>query len=459
VQRTHDGKLIAFVKNVPAKGYKLFPYATKDNERTVNNACKNPVNAEISHLHNQTGLPEANKGGGISSGKFEIANNRIETPHFTVAFDGNGRFTSVYDKAARREVLKPGGFGNRLVVYEDKPMDYDNWDIDIYYTEKSWECEKPTEIRWLEEGPIRGALLIRRTFLQSEIEQKIYFYADIPRIDFDTRVDWKQQQCLLKTEFDVAVNAAEATYDIQFGNIKRPTHANTSWDAARFEVCGHKYADISEGAFGAALLNDCKYGYGIQDGKMTLSLIKSGTVPNPTTDQEEHFFIYSFMPHANGFAESDVVNQAYQLNVPLRAIPGRREAAALEEAQLMRGTGWVSIHAAASDGITNPCAAASANSKNPGAAHIALETIKKSYDGERVIIRLFEYRNIQSDITLSFNTPVKEVYETDLMENRLSPVSLNKISGPDASATRTDAITVKPFEIKTFEIERMPGWV
>jgi alpha-mannosidase len=259
-------------------------------------------------------------------------------------------------------------------------------------------------------------LFIRRGFLQSTIEQKIHFYADLPRIDFETFVDWKQHQCLLKTEFDADINAHEATYDIQFGNVKRPTHFNTSWDYARFEVCAHKYADISEGAFGVALLNNCKYGYSIRDGKMTLSLIKSGIVPNPVADQEEHFFTYSFMPHIGGFADSSVLEQAYMLNVPLRAMTAGRNASEVTEA------GFAEVDA----------------------DNVALETVKKSYDGTKTVLRLHEYRNERREVTLSFGTAVNEVYEADLMENELERLPLT-----DGKLT----FTVKPFEIRTFVVK------
>jgi alpha-mannosidase len=384
VQKTHDGKAIAFVRDVPAKGYKLFQYTNAADD------FENP---------------------------FEIRPDGITTPFLKVSWDGYGFFTSVYDIASGRETLTQNGRGNRLAVYEDKPMNYDNWDIDIYYTEKSWLVDAPTEMRWLERGPVRATLFVRRAFLQSVIEQKVHFYADIPRVDFETYADWKQHQCLLKTEFDINVNASEATYDIQFGNVKRPTHFNTGWDFARFEVCGHKYADVSEGAFGVALLNDCKYGYGIHDSKMTLSLIKSGIVPNPEADQEEHFFTYSLMPHIGGFADSSVPEQAYMLNVPLRTATGSRDAETGEHE-----AGFVSVDA----------------------DNIALETIKKSYDGTKTVIRLHEYRNEQREVTLSFGTDVTEVYEADLMENELTRLPLfgNEVSVP-----------VKPFEIKTFVVK------
>jgi len=400
VQKTHDGRRIAFVENIPSKGYKAFTFI----ERL---AANNPLTIGTGGIGTRRGI--------TSNNPLDLREKGIETPHFVVIWNEEGILTTIYDKLARREALKQGGQGNRLVVYEDKPMDYDNWDIDIYYNEKSWICDDLYKIRWLEYGPVRATLLIEREFLQSKIEQKIHFYADIRRIDFETRVDWKQHQCLLKAEFDVDVNASEATYDIQFGNLKRPTHFNTSWDMARFEVCGHKYADLGEGAFGVALLNDCKYGYGIHDGKMTLSLVKSGIEPNPAADQEEHVFTYAFMPHACGFDDSDVPEQAAMLNVPLRTVHGTWTGDGDK-------TGFVSVDA----------------------ENIALETIKKSFDGQRTILRLHEYRNRRTEAVIRLGLPVRAVYETDLMEKRLLEIEY------DGNGIQ---LVVKPFEIKTLEVE------
>lgn len=158
-------------------------------------------------------------------------------------------------------MLREGGLGNVLRVYEDKPIYYDNWDIDIYYTQKSWVVDGLKSAEWIENGPVRIVLRLTYRFCESDIVQDVIFYTKSRRIDFKTYVDWKQHQLLLKTEFEVDVNASEATYDIQFGSLKRPTHKNTSWDGAKFEVCGHKWADVSEGGYGVSILNDCKYGH------------------------------------------------------------------------------------------------------------------------------------------------------------------------------------------------------
>ena len=165
-------------------------------------------------------------------------------------------------------------------------------------------------------GPVRATYLVEYAFsVPSSGENS--FLCESCFESFETYADWHEHQHLLKVEFDVDVNANEASYDIQFGNLKRPTHRNTSWDVARFEVCAHKWADLSEGDYGVSLLNDCKYGHAIHDGKMAISLVKSGIEPNPVTDQEEHFFTYSILPHKGDWKKGETVKQAYMLNVPV----------------------------------------------------------------------------------------------------------------------------------------------
>lgn len=385
VQRTSYDKLIFKPTNVPAKGWSAFtPY-----------------------LETHAGEP-----------RISVKGSQIETPFYRIQLDRAGQFSSLFDKQAGRELLKPGEKGNVLRAYEDKPIYYDNWDIDIYYAQKSWAVENVQKIEWAENGPVRAVLKITRKFLESTIVQRVNFYADSRRIDFDTYVDWKQHQVLLKAEFPVDINAYEATYDIQFGNIKRPAHKNTSWDAAKFEVCGHKWADLSEGGYGVALLNDCKYGYGICEGKMTLSLIKSGVVPNPTTDQEEHWFTYSLYPHMGDCYQANVAREAYCLNVPLYGIRRSSSMAQLEK--------------------KIPASFLTINADN-----VIVETVKQAESGIGTILRLYENQNRRTNVTVTWHGEFLSVVECDLMENELAKPTL---AGHEIS------FTIKPFEIKTFKV-------
>lgn len=170
--------------------------------------------------------------------------------------------------------------------------------MDIYYTEKYWDVNDVISMEWTECGPVRTTLEIERRESNSVIRQKIHFYADSRRIEFETYVDWKEHQTLLKVHFPVNVHTDEATFDVQFGNLTRKVHTNTSWDKARFESCGQKWIDLSEGHYGVSMLNDCKYGHSVKDSDMALTLIKSGIEPNPVADQEEHYFTYAIYPHA-----------------------------------------------------------------------------------------------------------------------------------------------------------------
>lgn len=212
------------------------------------------------------------------------------------------------------------------------------------------------------------------------------------------------------------VNANEATYDIQFGNLTRPTHANTMWDVAKFEVCAHKWADLSEGGYGVAILNDCKYGHSIREGHMTLTLLKSGIVPNPVTDQEEHTFTYALLPHMGGWREGNVPQAAYALNIPVRAA------------------------VAASKGQGLPHSYVDVSAEN-----VALETVKKAEDSDSTIIRLYEFQNRRTEVTVKLADAFSKVEDCDLMENPEAEIPTDGHSF---------TFTVKPYEIKTFRLTK-----
>ena len=152
--------------------------------------------------------------------------------YFSIHLDAEGRFDRIYDKENDREVLQDGKKGNQFRMYEDKPMCFDNWDVDIYYTEKYWDVNDVISMEWTECGPVRATLEMERKESNSVIHQKIHFYADSRRIEFETYVDWKEHQTLLKVHFPVNVHTDEATFDVQFGNLTRKVHTNTSWDKA-----------------------------------------------------------------------------------------------------------------------------------------------------------------------------------------------------------------------------------
>lgn len=345
--------------------------------------------------------------------RIQITENGIETPFYRISIDENGLFTSIYDKECDREVLKAGEKGNLLRMYEDKPMHYDCWDIDMYYSEKYWDAEKADKIQWTEEGPVRATLEIQRTISNSVIKQKIHFYADSRRIDFSTWVDWKEHQHLLKVHFPVNIHSDEATFEVQFGNLKRKIHGNTSWDEARFESCGQKWMDISEGHYGVSLLNDCKYGYSVKDSNIALTLIKSGIEPNKTADQEEHVFTYALYPHKEMWSAAGTVQEAYKLNQPAYATKGE-----------LKNTGKSFI---------------STDKDN-----IIIETVKPAENGDGMIVRLYDCENSLTKATLTFAEGMLEsVEECNLMEEKEADIE---------SCGNSFTVSVKPYEIKTYRV-------
>ena len=240
----------------------------------------------------------------------------LENALVRVELNAGGDLTRVYDKQTGREVLADGEVGNALLAFEDRPMNFDAWDIDIFYEDRTEKIEGVESVAVVEQGPIRVGVEVARKYRSSAIRQRIYLYADSKRVDFDTWVDWHEHHTLLKAAFPVTVMSPAATFDVQWGNVERPTHSNTSWDWARFETCAHKWADLSETGYGVALLNDCKYGYDIHENVIRLTLLKSATNPDANADQGEHWMTYSLLPHTGDW-HGEVIPEAYDLNDPL----------------------------------------------------------------------------------------------------------------------------------------------
>ena len=379
IQQTKEGA-VAYVQNLPSKGYKSFTGAKAEKEAA---------------------LP------------FTLVNDyQLETPFFTIKLDEQGMFTSIFDKENDREVIQEGQRANLIRMYEDKPIYFDNWDIDIYYTEKFWDVDQVEHMEWTEVGPVRAVLEIERKASKSTIRQKIIFYADSRRIEFSTHVDWKEHQTLLKVHFPVAVHTDEATFDVQFGNLTRKTHQNTSWDVARFESCGQKWMDLSEGHYGVSLLNDCKYGHSVKDSNMALTLIKSGTEPNPTTDQEEHDFTYAIYPHAEGWRQAQTVAEAYKLNQPLLVETGTETKPAYSFASV-------------------------------DASNVIMETVKNAEDGEGIVIRMYESENSYTKTKLTVNAEFKKAFICNLLEETESEAFVN---GNEIE------VVLKPYEVVTVKL-------
>ena len=242
----------------------------------------------------------------------------MENCYFSARIDGLGRVSSFYIKDCDRELITNAP-ANQFVIFEDVPFFWDAWDIMIYHLETRRELEaKNIQISIVENGPLRISLEIQFNFLASSIHQTISASTVSPTLKFSTKVNWKEQRKLLKVEFPTNIVSPVATYEIQYGHLQRPTHYNTSWDLAKFEVCGHRWADLSEYDFGLSILKDNKYSYSIHAGKISLTLLKAPKAPDASCDIGEHFFTYEMFPHSGSFQQARVIQRAYELNVPLR---------------------------------------------------------------------------------------------------------------------------------------------
>ena len=373
---TFGGKKM-YVRDVPAFGWKAFDFVDKKSSVRVSANC-------------------------------------IENEFYRVILDEKCNIVSCFDKEAQREITAAQGALNRISAYEDYPKTFDAWDINEYYIDKVWEVGNVQSVEEVSEN-CRAGLKITKRFGKSLIVQTVLLYDDLKRIDFETDVDWHEDHILLKAEFDLGIHTNELICDTQFGSIRRPTYRNTSWDRAKFEVCAHKWVDLTEANYGIALLNDCKYGHSANGNKLTLSLIKCATDPNETADQGHHTFRYALYPHNCSFDECDVMKEAYSFNNPLIAKKSASETGA-EEA-------FSFAHVTSDD--------------------VIIETVKKAEDGNGIILRMFESKNQRERIKVSFASKPAKAVICNLLEEEETELFI-KDNGVE--------LQIDPFEIVTVRI-------
>jgi alpha-mannosidase len=345
----------------------------------------------------------------------------LENDYLRVELNGDGDIIRVYDKAADREVLPAGAIANQFQAFEDRPMSWDAWDVDIFFDDRMWTADPATSVEVVEAGPLRATIEIRRRILHSDYVQRISLPYNSPRLDFETTIVWQERHVLLKAAFPVDVLTPVATYEIQWGNVQRPTHRNTSWDWARFETCAQKWVDLSEGDYGVSLLNDCKYGHDIRDNVMRISLLRSPTRPDPEADQGEHRFTYSLLPHAGAWDET-TIGAAYALNDPLIVAD-------------LRG-----LRTGAEQGNNDQSLTLLLAVDRP---NIVVETVKRAEDGRGIIVRCYESQRRRGPVSIRPSFPVAEAWRTNLLEEdqRQIEVSDGGITYP-----------VRPYEIFTLRL-------
>ncbi|KAG8767986.1 Glycoside hydrolase, 38 vacuolar alpha mannosidase [Ceratobasidium sp. 428] len=369
-----------------------------------------------------------------------------------------GRIVSLVDLELDRELIASGKTGG-LVIFSDQPNYWDAWDVEIHHLEKFTELAF-TDVSIVENGPVRASVEATVKYDQTTIKATISLdaVASSPSaksrsyIRFDARVDWHQRHEILKFEIPLDIRSLEATYECQFGHLSRPTHRNTTWDAAKFEVCGHKYADLSEYGYGVAILSESKYGFAVTGNVMRISLLRAATSPDAEQDQGAHAFSWAVMPHVGHFLESDVPQVAYAFNSPLhlRWVPEGDKGSSASVSGLVHRSLF---------GVT-------------GAPNVILETVKRGDDDfgdkpeQTIVLRLYEAfgGHARARLNVSKKIKVSKAVVTNVLEDTL--YELKEESGEDGVAY---PLGMRGFEVMTVKLtvaaaskhERVPSqeWV
>jgi len=353
------------------------------------------------------------KGGSAkASPALKASESSLENSVYRIALDGNGDIVSIVDKRNGKELVKDGKAIRLALFTENESFAWPAWEI----TKKTIDGEpvsldENVKITVVEKGPLRASVCVERTHGESVIRQYIRLTegGQSDRIDFVNDVDWQSTNALLKAEFPLGVANEKAVYDLGVGSVERGNNTETA-----YEVYAQQWADLTDadGSYGVSVLNDCKYGHSVKDSNMALTLIKSGTEPNPTTDQEEHVFTYAIYPHAEGWRAAGTVAEAYKLNQPLLVQTQTAEQEAFSYASAAH-------------------------------ANVIVETIKDAEDGSGTVLRLYESENAYTKTKLTVNADFEKAYICNLLEETEHEASV---------AGKEIEVVLKPYEVVTVKV-------
>ena len=336
----------------------------------------------------------------------------LENGQLRVELSPDGTVLSIVEQATGREALAAPG--NRLELYDDRPVAFDAWDIDPFHLETRQDCGPAESFEVVTDTPLRAEIAFERSIgAASRIRQVVRLDAGARRLEFRTAVDWHESHTLLKVGFPLHVRAPYATYEMQFGYAERPTHFSTSWDSARYEVPGHRFADLSEHGFGVSLLTDCTYGYSCHGSELRLSLLRSPKSPDPEADMGRHELAYAVVPHVGGWRDAGVVAEGLRFNVPLRWAdrpllePGRSLAR-----------------------VDDP--------------NIVLDTIKRAEDSDALVLRLYEAHGARGTARLRLDRPFGAACRATALEDDAEPLALH-----DGAVV----VPYRPHEIVTVKVQ------
>ena len=349
----------------------------------------------------------------------KVDGTTLENSALRVVIDPkNGCITSLYDKQSRFESLASGSCGNLLQAFVDKPKEYDAWNIDSNFSEHETDLTMADSVQVIERGPVRSEVRITRHWDKSPFVQNIILYAGLKRVDVVNDVDWHETHILLKAGFTLAASGPKATFEIPYGTIERPTTRNNSVEDAKFEVPAQRWADLGDGQHGFSLINDSKYGYDVKGNVLRLSLLRSPVDPDPDADRGPQHFRYSLYPHAGTWQQAKTVLHGYAFNYGMHAMQTDAHTGELSATH-----SFVTIQP----------------------ENLLLSAMKKSEDGNSLILRFYEWAGTKSTADISLPDGATSATLANLLEQPQGdplPVSGNHISVP-----------VGPYSINTVRVD------
>jgi alpha-mannosidase len=331
----------------------------------------------------------------------------------------SGCITSLYDKRANFETLASGGCGNELQAFTDKPQKYDAWNIDPGTLDvPPAKLDTAESVELVEHSPLRAVIRIKRKWQSSSFTQDIALYTGADHAVVSTDVDWRERHILLKAAFPLAATSKDATYEIPYGSIERPTTRNNSFEKARFEVPALRWADEGNGQHGFSLINNSKYGYDGVGNLLRLSLLRSPTSPDPEADQGMQHFSYALYPHAGDWRQARTVQHGYEFNYPLTATQ-----VAPHTGNLPAEHSYVSV----------------------SSPNVILTAMKKAEDSNALILRMYESAGKTEQVRVKVPEGADHATITNLMENE------NGAAVPISDGTAE--VSIHPYEILTLKVD------
>jgi alpha-mannosidase len=373
---------------------------------------------------------------------FELRNSQY------VVEVSNGAITSLYDISVGRELIPKGAKAAQIVIFDDKPLYWQAWDVEVYHLQSRQELE-PTKVVISEDTPHRVSLEIEtkisdKSWIKTTVSLGAVVGNVASSIEIDAEIEWQETMKFLKVEFPVDIVNTEASYETQFGIVRRPTHYNTNWDMAKFEVCCHKWADLSEATYGVSILNDSKYGFAVAGNVMRLSLLRAPKAPDAHADMGRHHTRYAVFPHAGGLTEA-TVRKAFEFNNPLRIV-GHKQSASSDASPSLLNT--FHIH---------------------GAPNLVLDAIKRGEDdadvsrgelpvkkGRSVILRVYDALGGKSRAVLTWGElKVKSVWKVNALEDEIEELSVGMIGGEEdgsGGGKKGVRLEIRAFEVASFRL-------